>query len=65
MFQELWQSITDVGTYSDPLRAYFEQLSVSSVVMTILAIFSVVGLVEKPDHNMRRYGHKFDRGFHA
>lgn len=65
MFQDLLNNLTNFSTLTDSVSAYFANLSVSSVVMTILAVFSVVGLIDKLRKNKNGYGEKFDDGFNA
>ncbi len=65
MFQDLLDQVTNLGTLTDSVSSYFQNLSVSGVVMTILAVFSVVGLIDKVRGNKRGYGEKFDDGFNA
>lgn len=65
MFSELVESVTNVGVFTDSLSAFWNNLSVSSVVMSILAVFMLVGLVDKLRGNKYGYGERFDAGFHA
>lgn len=64
MFAELIDGITP-QVFTETVKAYFTDLSVSSVVMTILAIFIVVGLVDKLRGNKLGYGEPFELGYHA
>ncbi len=65
MFDEFVQNITDFDVLTDSLRAFVDNLSVSSVIMSILVIFMLVGLVDKLRGNKLGYGEKFDEGFNA
>ncbi len=65
MFSELISSITDISVFTTSFTEWLQGLSVSSVVMMILAVFSVVGLVDKLRGNKMGYGEKFDEGFMA
>ncbi len=65
MFNELMESLTNVSVFTDSLSDFVKNLSVSSVVMTILALFMLVGLWDKLRGNKRGYGERFDAGFHA
>ncbi len=65
MFSELVESVTNIGVLTGSLKDYFENLSVSSVVMTIIAVFMLVGLVDKLRGNKYGYGERFDAGFGA
>lgn len=64
MFTELSAGFNP-GILKESLVAYFQDISVSTVVMTILAIFVVVGLVDKLRGNKLGYGEPFEMGYHA
>lgn len=65
MFKDLVDSVTDVGAFTSSVKDFFVNISVSSVVMTIIAIFLVIGLIDKIRGNKRGYGAEFDKGFEA
>ncbi len=65
MFSDLVLSVTDHSVFTSSFSDYLANLSVSSVVMTILAVFMLIGLVDKLRGNKRGYGERFDAGFHA
>ena len=65
MFSDLAESITDVDILTSSLRLFWENLGVSSIVMTILAIFMLVGVVDKLRGNKHGYGEEFNKGFRA
>lgn len=65
MFSDLIESVTDVSVFTNSVAEFFETFGVSTVVMTILAIFVIVGLVDKLRGNKLGYGERFDAGFHA
>lgn len=65
MFDELLKSMGNISVFTDSIAAYVQNLSISSVVMTILAIFMLVGLVDKLRGNKLGYGERFDAGFQA
>lgn len=65
MFKDLLDSITNVGKFTGSLSDYVSNLSVSSVVMTIIGIFMLVGLFDKLRGNKHGYGERFDAGFKA
>ena len=65
MLEELTASLTNFEILKGSLSGYWEELSVSSVVMTILAVFMVVGVVDKLRGNKHGYGEQFDAGFRA
>ena len=65
MFSELMESVTNVEIFSGSVLDYLRDMSVSSVVMSILTVFMLVGLIDKLRGNKRGYGERFDAGFHA
>ena len=65
MLDDLISSLTNIDIFTDSLKGFFSNISVSSVVMTILAIFVVVGMIDKVRGNKLGYGERFDAGFHA
>ena len=65
MFQELMESVTNIGTLQNSLADYVKNFSVSSAIITILAIFMLVGVVDKLRGNKHGYGERFDAGFQA
>ena len=65
MFQELMESVTNIGTMQNSLADYVRNFSVSSAIITILAIFMLVGVVDKLRGNRNGYGERFDAGFQA
>ncbi len=64
MFSNLIDSI-QVGLSAESFRGFFENLSISSVVMLVLMVFMVVGLIDKLRGNKKGYGERFDAGFLA
>ncbi|MCL2708010.1 MAG: ethanolamine utilization protein EutH [Defluviitaleaceae bacterium] len=65
MFSDLMESVTNLEIFTGSVADYFSGLSISSVVMTILVAFMLVGLIDKLRGNKRGYGERFDAGFHA
>ena len=65
MFGDLVESITNIDILTSSLSLFWENLSVSSIVMTILAIFMLVGVVDKLRGNKHGYGEEFNKGFRA
>jgi ethanolamine transporter len=65
VFENLIASLTNFGKFTGSVSDYVSGLSVSGVVMTILAIFMLVGLFDKLRGNRRGYGERFDAGFQA
>jgi ethanolamine transporter len=55
----------NIGIFAGSLSDYVKNLSVSGAVMTILAVFMLVGLFDKLRGNKHGYGERFDAGFHA
>ncbi len=62
--QELISAIS-WDTFVQSLVAFGQGLSVSSVVMTTLMVFMLIGLMDKLRGNKLGYGAQFDAGFHA
>jgi len=65
MFSELVESVGNMTIVTDSVMDFIQNISVSSVVMTIITIFMLVGLVDKLRGNKRGYGERFDAGFQA
>ena len=65
MFSELMDSITNVEIFRGSTADFLQHMSVSSVVMSILVVFMLVGLIDKLRGNKHGYGERFDAGFHA
>jgi len=65
MFADLLESLTNVTIFTDSLRSFWQNMSVSAVVMNILVVFMLVGLVDKLRGNKHGYGERFDAGFQA
>ena len=65
MFSDFMESLNTGAMFTGSLSDYVQNLSVSSVVMTILTIFMLVGLIDKLRGNKFGYGERFDAGFHA
>lgn len=65
MFSELIQQVTNVQVFTDSIRQYVSELSINSVIITIMMIFMVVGAIDKVRGNKKGYGEAFDEGFNA
>ncbi|MDL2218687.1 ethanolamine utilization protein EutH [Christensenellaceae bacterium OttesenSCG-928-M15] len=65
MFADLLNSMTDISVFTNSVSDFFKNFGVSSVVMSILAVFMLVGLIDKLRGNKLGYGERFDAGFHA
>jgi ethanolamine transporter len=65
MFDELWHSLKNVEIFTESWHAYLRNFNVSTAIITILAIFMLIGLADKLRGNKRGYGERFDAGFHA
>ena len=65
MFSELAESVGNMAIVTDSFTGFIENISVSSVVMTIITAFMLVGLVDKLRGNKHGYGERFDAGFQA
>ncbi|MDL2261259.1 ethanolamine utilization protein EutH [Methanimicrococcus sp. OttesenSCG-928-J09] len=64
MFNELFECITN-DVFPSSLSSYITGLSISSIVMSILAVFMILGAYDKLNGNKRGYGAEFDKGFQA
>ena len=65
VFSDLMDSVTNIEVFTASLRSFWENISISSLVITVLAIFMVVGLIDKLRGNKLGYGERFDAGFLA
>lgn len=65
MFSELLREITDLTQWKESIDAYISNLSINSVIVTIMMIFMILGAVDKAMGNKRGYGAAFDEGFQA
>ena len=65
MFDELIGHITNVDVFTNSLKEYFANLSINSVIITIMMIFMVVGAIDKIRGNKLGYGEQFEEGFNA
>ncbi|WP_312354953.1 ethanolamine utilization protein EutH [Aminipila sp.] len=64
MFDELINAF-DVSVLTESLQAYIGNLTVNSVIITIMTIFMLVGAIDKIRGNKLGYGEQFDEGFLA
>ncbi|QAT43767.1 ethanolamine utilization protein EutH [Aminipila luticellarii] len=64
MFDELINAF-DVSVLTESLQAYVGNLTVNSVIVTIMTIFMLVGAIDKIRGNKLGYGEQFDEGFLA
>lgn len=65
MFSELLREITDLTPWKESIDAYISNLSINSVIVTIMMIFMLLGAIDKARGNKRGYGVAFDEGFQA
>lgn len=65
MFQELIDNVTNIDILTDSVKDYVSNLSINSVIMTIMMIFMIVGAIDKMRGNKKGYGAAFDEGFDA
>ncbi len=64
MFSQLIEGI-HADWFVQSLSRFAREISVSTVVMSVLVVFMLVGLVDKLRGNRHGYGERFDAGFHA
>ncbi len=65
MFDELISNITNGSVFTESITAWFQGLSVNSVIIFIMMIFMLVGAIDKMRGNKLGYGEQFDEGFNA
>lgn len=65
MFQELLDHVKNVGVFTDSIKEYASNISVNSVIITIMMIFMIIGAIDKIRGNKKGYGAAFDEGFNA
>lgn len=65
VFSELLAEITDLTQCKESIGAYLSNLSINSVIVTIMMVFMILGAVDKAMGNKRGYGAAFDEGFQA
>lgn len=65
MFDELISHVTNFSVFTDSIRAYVDNLSINSVIITVMMIFMLVGAIDKIRGNKLGYGEKFEEGFNA
>ena len=55
----------NMRVFTDSVLAFGKNISASSIIMVIIAVFMVVGLIDKLRGNKLGYGAQFDAGFQA
>ena len=65
MFSELLREITDLTPWKESIDAYISNLSINSVIVTVMMIFMLLGAIDKARGNKHGYGAAFDEGFQA
>ena len=65
MFSELLREITDLTPWKESIDAYVSNLSINSVIVTVMMIFMLLGAIDKARGNKHGYGAAFDEGFQA
>jgi len=65
MFSDFMQSATNLEIFTGSISNFWKSISISSVIMSIIVIFMLVGLVDKIRGNKHGYGERFDAGFQA
>ena len=54
-----------MSVFTESIKAWFANISISSVIMMIMMIFMLVGAIDKIRGNKHGYGEKFEEGFNA
>ena len=65
MFSELLREITDLTPWKESIDAYISNLSINSVIVTVMMIFMLLGAIDTARGNKHGYGAAFDEGFQA
>lgn len=65
MFSELIAELTDWSVFTESVQQYLQNLSINSVILTLMTLFMILGVVDKIQGNKRGYGAAFDEGFQA
>ncbi len=65
MFQELIDNITNVSVFTDSMGEWLSTLSINKVIIFIMAIFMIVGAIDRIRGNKLGYGEQFEEGFNA
>lgn len=65
MFSELLRELTDWSVFTQSVGQYVENLSLNSIIVTIMMIFMFLGAIDKAQGNKRGYGEAFDEGFQS
>lgn len=63
MYAELFKEITNIEVLSASLEGIIGNFSVNTVIMMVMALFCIVGGVDKICGNKYGYGEKFDEAF--
>ncbi|WP_330655549.1 ethanolamine utilization protein EutH [Butyricicoccus intestinisimiae] len=64
MFSELLREITDLTPWKESIDAYISNLSINSVIVTVMMIFMLLGAIDKARGNKHGYGAAFMFGDH-
>ncbi|MFV0518045.1 MAG: ethanolamine utilization protein EutH [Aminipila sp.] len=64
MFDELIRAF-DISVFTNSIQSYISNLTVNTVIVTIMMIFMLVGAIDKIRGNKHGYGEQFDEGFNA
>ncbi|MEG1869553.1 MAG: ethanolamine utilization protein EutH [Oscillospiraceae bacterium] len=65
MFNELIENITNFEVFTTTISEYLANLSINSVIVTIMMIFMLIGAIDKIRGNKYGYGEQFVEGFNA
>lgn len=63
MFDDLIASLTNFEIFADSLTYYINNINVTSVIMSVVAVFAFLGVVDKVRGNRHGYGERFNEGF--
>ena len=65
VFSELIAEITNWSVFTESVSGYLSDLSLNSVIVSVMMVFMILGAVDKAQGNKRGYGAAFDEGFEA
>ena len=65
MFDELIENVTNIGVFTDSIKAFVDNLSINLIIVCIMMIFMIVGAIDRMRGNKLGYGEQFEEGFNA
>lgn len=65
MYAELINELSNTQSFLDSLKHLWENMSVNTVIMVLMMVFTVIGGIDKIRGNRHGYGEKYDEAFAA